>query len=373
MRTQVLAKIRRTTCAVVLAAIALGASGARAEDTEYPKPDQMPKLLKHVTPVYPIEMRIAGIVGRVTLVSVIDEKGDLVESSVAQSNNPWFERPALDAVFKWKFSPAMKDGRPVKTQVKQEITFRVDGADSRDLWSIKKGKNHASLPPELQWEVPPAPEATTMAVYPFEALVADKRGHASIRVLIDRSGRVAAVKVGEATLPEFGAALVAMVDGWRFKPARKADGSACSALIGITRVFNPNLREVPVSDSARRILRRLDDRDPGIALAAEIDAPLKALSQRPPVYPSNLRNAGAEGTATIEFFVDAQGDAQLPRVVEASAPEFGYAAAQAVATWRFTAPKKGGKATVVRVRQPLNFSLKETEPRPKKDEPDLLP
>lgn len=357
-------------CAVVLVAIALsaGASGARAEDAEYPKPDQMPKVLKHVAPVYPIEMRIAGIVGRVTLVSVIDEKGDVVESSVEKSNNPWFERSALDAVFKWKFSPAMKDGRPVKTQVKQEITFRVDGADSRDLWAITKGKNHASLPPELQWEVPPAPEATTMAVYPFEALVAGQRGLATIRVLVDRSGRVAAVKVGEATLPEFGAALVAMVDGWRFKPARKADGSACSALIGITRVFNPNLREVPVSESARRILRRLDDRDPGFVKATELDAPLKPLSQRPPVYPSNLRKAGATGSATIEFFVDAQGDAQLPRVLEASAPEFGYAAAQAVATWRFAAPKKGGKAAVVRVRQPLNFNLQELETRPKNND-----
>lgn len=357
-------------CAVVLVAIALGAgaSGAWAEDAEYPKPDQMPKLTKSTLPDYPFEMRAAGIAGRVTLAYVVDEQGDVVEAFVIKSNNPWFERPALDAVFKWKFSPALKAGRPVKTRVRQDITFNLRGVTAQDLWSIEKGKNHASLPPELQWEVPPAPEATTMAVYPFEALLAGQRGHATIRVLVDRSGRVAAVKVGEATLPEFGAALVAMVDGWRFKPARKADGSACSALIGITRAFNPNLREVPVSESARRILRRLDDRDPGIALAAELDAPLKALSQRPPVYPSNLRKAGAEGTATIEFFVDAQGDAQLPRVIEASAPEFGYAAAQAVATWRFTAPKKGGKATVVRVRQPLNFGLKETEPRPENND-----
>ena len=373
MKTLVLAKIRRTTCAIVLAAIAVsaGAGGARAEDADYPKPAQPPKLLKSTPPSYPYEMRAAGIVGRVTLAYVIDEKGDVVEAFVAKSNNPWFERPAMDAVFSWKFSPAMKAGRPVKTRARQDIMFNLRGITAQELWSIEKGKNHANLPPELQWEVPPAPEATTMAVYPFEALAAGQRGHATIRVLVDRSGRVAAVKVDEATTPEFGAALVAMVDGWRFKPARKADGSACSALIGITRVFNPNMREVPVSESARRILRRLDDRDPGIALATELDAPLKPLSQRPPVYPSNLRNAGSEGTATIEFFVDAQGDAQLPRVIEASAPEFGYAAAQAVATWRFTAPKKGGKAAVVRVRQPLNFGLKETEPRPKKAESEL--
>jgi hypothetical protein len=33
----------------------------------------------------------------------------------------------------------------------------------------------------------------------------------------------------------------------------------------------------------------------------------------------------------------------LPRIVSASAPEFGYAAAQAVATWRFTRPERKGK------------------------------
>ena len=44
------------------------------------------------------------------------------------------------------------------------------------------------------------------------------------------------------------------------------------------------------------------------------------------------------GDATVEFFVDKNGDVQLPQIISCTMPEFGYAAVQAVATWRFAPP-----------------------------------
>lgn len=342
----------------LLLALSLSVLSVSAADEFAGKADTPPKLLKSEKPIYPFDMLKACIIGRVTVAFVIDERGDVAEAFVAKSNNPWFERPALDAIFQWKFTPAMKDGRAVKTRARQEINFNLNNIKETDLWRINKGKDFDKLPPALQWDVPPQPENTTLAVYPFEALVAGRRGQARIQVVIDEKGRVAGAKVIEAKVPEFGAAMLAMIDGWRFKPARKADGSPCGALVAMELEFSASGREVPVTAGARRVLGRLDSKHPKFAEAGELDEPLKPISQRPPVYPTALRKEGVAGQTVVEFYVDEEGDAQLPRVVSASAPEFGYAAVQAVATWRFNPPKQAGKKAIARVRVPVDFSFK---------------
>ncbi len=90
----------------------------------------------------------------------------------------------------------------------------------------------------------------------------------------------------------------------------------------------------------------------------------KPIRQGPPVYPTALKKAGQPGEAVIEFFVDAKGDVQLPRIVSSTATEFGYAAVQAVATWRFEPPKRNRKRTVVRVRGPVEFCKERAEAEP---------
>jgi hypothetical protein len=52
----------------------------------------------------------------------------------------------------------------------------------------------------------------------------------------------------------------------------------------------------------------------------------------------------------------ANSHARRPRIVSASADAFGYAAAQAAATWYFEPPLAGGKPAIVRVRVPVQFS-----------------
>jgi TonB family protein len=112
-----------------------------------------------------------------------------------------------------------------------------------------------------------------------------------------------------------------------------------------------------VPDEARRILSALKKNPDTIIGANDLDQPLKPLSRRPPAYPTKFLSTGKTGEALIEFFVDRRGDAQLPHIISSTEPEFGYAAAQAVATWRFEAPLKSGKPATVRVRIPVEFEL----------------
>jgi len=57
----------------------------------------------------------------------------------------------------------------------------------------------------------------------------------------------------------------------------------------------------------------------------------------------------------IEFIIDRDGRCRLPRVVSASQPEFGWAAAAAINQWVFAPPTKGGQPVDVKVNIPVDF------------------
>jgi TonB family protein len=58
-----------------------------------------------VAPVYPAELRKAKIEGTVTVVFLLNEEGRVEDPRVEASSRPEFEKPALDAVRRWRFGP----------------------------------------------------------------------------------------------------------------------------------------------------------------------------------------------------------------------------------------------------------------------------
>ena len=318
--------------------------------------DEPVKLLKPVKPEYPFNMQKAGLIGRVVIQCVVDKEGRVIDPVVIESNNPWFERPAIEAILKWKYQPGRKDGRTVYTRIEQPLEF-APYEGGKELWQSTKGKDHAKLPLEIRWDECPVPIASTYPVYPAEALQAARKGHAVVRYLVNPQGRIQVAKVLEASAPEFGGAAMASIDVWRFKPATRA-GEPCSALLQMEFDFVPTGdASVPVTYELRDVVREIARKVPRIHALEKLDAMPKALSRRPPVYPTSLLEVGQPGEALIEFYIDQKGDAQLPRIVSATAPEFGYAAAQAVATWRFEPPLKGGEPVIARAQIPVSFKL----------------
>lgn len=342
------------------AAFCVIASGALANSAaaEDKKLDQPPKPIKQAAPEFPLEMQMAGIGGSVKLAYLVNEEGNVEEVIVLASNNPWFDRPAIESVFKWHFEPGRKEGKPVRTWIKQDVDFHVRGSERVGLWAVKKTSKHKSLPAEFQWHTAPVPVGSNFPVYPFESLRAKVKGKTKVRFIIGPEGRVLVAEVMEATVPELGRAAVAAMETWLFTPPKKRDGTASFAVVEMEHDYHPSgWGNVPLTDSAKRILRSLDRNPAAVVAPKELDAMPKPLSQRAPVFPTALRDKGLSGEAEIEFFIDEDGDAQLPRIVSATAPEFGYAAAQAVAAWRFTPPRVNGKPAVVRVQVPVSFAL----------------
>jgi len=102
----------------------LTAAGSVQDDTfDVADLEKRPEPVSQVSPTYPAELRKAKVGGVVTLVCVLDETGRVEDPRVVNSTRPEFEKPALEAFRKWRFSPGQKDGQPVRTYIRIPVRF----------------------------------------------------------------------------------------------------------------------------------------------------------------------------------------------------------------------------------------------------------
>ncbi len=87
--------------------------------------DEQPKPLVQNAPVYPSKLKRTGIQGRVTIIFIVDEKGNTGNARVVDSPHPDFSSSAIAAVSGWKFEPGKKDGKAVKTRVRIPLAFSL--------------------------------------------------------------------------------------------------------------------------------------------------------------------------------------------------------------------------------------------------------
>jgi len=97
-----------------------------ADDTVYSKVDVNPVPIKTPPPVYPHALKAEGASGVVAVTIVVDETGAVISCKVSKSTRDDFNAPAIEAVQKWKFKPAQKDGVPVKMKVTIPIRFSIE-------------------------------------------------------------------------------------------------------------------------------------------------------------------------------------------------------------------------------------------------------
>lgn len=76
-------------------------------------------------PEYSEQARKAKYQGSVLLSAVIDAQGRPRDLRIARSLGMGLDEKAAEAVGKWRFTPALKDGRPVAVQISIEVVFRL--------------------------------------------------------------------------------------------------------------------------------------------------------------------------------------------------------------------------------------------------------
>ena len=85
------------------------------------KPSKQPR------PAYPADARDDGVEGTVVLVATVDTDGKVAEARVEKgSGDKRLDRAAEKGIRQWTYSPALRDGVPVKSSVRVRVEFRLE-------------------------------------------------------------------------------------------------------------------------------------------------------------------------------------------------------------------------------------------------------
>src|SRR5439155_8465653 len=85
--------------------------------------DRKAKLIYKVEPEYTADAREKKIEGSVLLGVTIDHDGVPQNPQLKKSLYPSLDQSAIDAVRKWRFEPAIKNGQPVSMWITVEVYF----------------------------------------------------------------------------------------------------------------------------------------------------------------------------------------------------------------------------------------------------------
>jgi TonB family protein len=84
--------------------------------------DVHPEVIEDAQPEYPESARKAEVEGVAIVTVTVGRFGTVIEACVAESLNPVFDQPALDAANQFRFNPALLDGNPVLATI--DIPFK---------------------------------------------------------------------------------------------------------------------------------------------------------------------------------------------------------------------------------------------------------
>lgn len=83
-----------------------------------------PRLVNRIEPEYTAQARRARIQGKLVLECVVNSRGVPERVRVVLGLEPGLDSNAAAAVRRWRFEPAMKDGKPVPVRVAIEVSFK---------------------------------------------------------------------------------------------------------------------------------------------------------------------------------------------------------------------------------------------------------
>lgn len=299
---------------------------------------------------YPPTLVGRGLPGEVFYRCTVDPEGHAVGLRVLRASHADFVLPALESAVGWKFKPATQGDLKIPAELVGQVSYGDTKTPPR---SQVLAVNGMAAPDGSQPEAVPQPVAMADPVWPIDRLLKGEGGSANVQFTVGPNGVVRDIQVRDATQPEFGAAVAAAIEGWQFEP-----GMVHGKSVDVTLVKHAEFKAVPLDakpDSDDWLARLVAlARANAIAGGRGLDRRLAPIYQVPPVRPSSLAD-GEKGSATIQFVIDRDGRARLPRVVSASSEAVGWAAATAVSQWVFGAPTRGGKPTEVLVSIPIQF------------------
>ena len=215
------------------------------------------------------------------------------------------------------------------------ILLSIASTAGQEAEPVHKAGNGVSVPVVLS-DVKPR--------YTPEAMRERVAGLVKLEGIVETDGSVSDVRVVSPLHPGLDESAVEAFKQWRFKPGMK-DGKPVRVQIDVEMTFT--LRTPgPGLDS-------LDVFTPGPGVTAPV-----VLKEVKPEYTAKARDAGIQGTVTLECVVLSDGWVGDTRVTKGLDPDLDRQAVQTLRRWRFKPGERQGKPVPVRVQVEMNFTLK---------------
>ena len=222
-------------CLALVSAAAQESPSGAADAREVPSPQgpgvyqvgggvSQPVPVYRPDPEYTEAARKAKYQGVVILAIVVDENGNPRDISVVKPLGLGLDQKAVEAVEKWRFSPGMKDGHPVRVMAKIEVNFRLS----------TKGWNMG----QIKFQLPAGASSAVIHSTRFENPKPRTPGTVWLAFDIDAKGKPNNVRVVRSTNSVLESAATASIRKWRFQPAMK-DGQPLTASGTVNLTFQP--------------------------------------------------------------------------------------------------------------------------------------
>jgi TonB family protein len=91
--------------------------------------DQPPRATVQGPPRYPAALRKKNVSGEAVVEFIVNAQGGIAWTNVVSATHPDFGDAAAEAIRKWKFSPAIRAGKPVAVRMRVPIAFSLNEGD----------------------------------------------------------------------------------------------------------------------------------------------------------------------------------------------------------------------------------------------------
>jgi len=312
-----------------------------------------PQWIKRVEPVYPEQVRAAGIEGTVVIEAQTDPEGNVILLKIRKGAHDLLNKAAVEALIQWKFKPALINGIPHRIEF--TVSFRFSLADEKPGISITREvvvPEEEASPVRAVGEIkPPKLIKKVEPVYPEIARQAQVEGVVILEATTDIYGRVKAVRVLRS-IPLLDQAAVDAVRQWVYEPMI-IDGEPRGVIFTVTVSFK--LDEKKPKAGVFGIVGQEDQRPP-IRATGEIKPP-KLIKKVEPVYPEQAKKAGIGGVVILEVTTDVYGRVKAVRVLR-SIPLLDQAAVDAVRQWVYEPMIIDGEPRGVIFTVTVSFNIK---------------
>ncbi|HET6176576.1 MAG TPA: energy transducer TonB [Candidatus Sulfotelmatobacter sp.] len=207
-----------------------------------------------VRPKYPKEKLKAGTAGTVDLTARIGSDGKTKDLKLV-SGEPVFATPAIEAVRKWRFHPALDKNEAVETTYKVRIRFVLllqEAIPDVELESpqepVATAGTHVPtdtpegrlyLLSEQSGAIAPKAIYSPEPEFSEEARKTKEQGLVTLSLTVGTDGKPRNVKVFCSCAPDLNDQAINAVQNWRFEPGTK-DGKPVMVEIGVEVQFHLN-------------------------------------------------------------------------------------------------------------------------------------